>query len=128
MPLEAFDHVNVYTTELDRLTEWYQEVLGLHSGWRPPFRFPGAWLYLGDQAIVHLVGVEAERDAPKPRIEHFAFRASGMAEFLALLKARDIAYTLDPVAGLEIVQVNIRDPDGNRVHIDFASREADGLS
>jgi catechol 2,3-dioxygenase-like lactoylglutathione lyase family enzyme len=124
MPLIAFDHVNVRTANLDAMIAWYGDILGLVPGKRPDFKFPGAWLYLGSQAYVHLVGVsQAEPGPPTITLEHFAFRATGMAEFLAKLKDRDIPHSIDAVPGFPIVQVNMRDPDGNHIHVDFDKDE-----
>ncbi|MCJ7873093.1 VOC family protein [Phaeobacter sp. J2-8] len=61
--LTGFDHVNIRTTNLDTMIAWYGDILGLHPGKRPPFRFPGAWLYLGDRAVVHLVAVDGTPQA-----------------------------------------------------------------
>ena len=120
MPLTAFDHVNVLTSNLAAMETWYAEVLDLHAGPRPPFDIPGAWLYLGDTPVVHLVEVE---DAPTGydgvRMEHVAFRATGYQTFLDTLGTHGIEPRLGHVPGTEIVQVNIADPDGNHIHVDF---------
>lgn len=121
----GFDHVNLRTARLAEMVAFYTEVLGLVEGWRPPFPFPGAWLYLGDQAIVHLVGVNADEVAlpERPFLEHFAIRAKGLSDFRALLARRGIDGVLAEVPGAGIVQVNIRDPDGTHVHVDFEAAE-----
>ena len=84
------DHVNIRTAELERARSFYVEVLGFRVGPRPAFSFGGAWLYCGDFPVVHLVEVA---EAPSPtgelRLEHFALRAQGLADFLARLKAHD---------------------------------------
>jgi len=119
MQLVAFDHVNILTGNLDEMVLWYDRVLGLKSGDRPDFATGGAWLYLGDHPYVHLV---VKPDLPKsvaPQIEHFAFTADGMAEFLARLDQMGIASRLAEVPGTGITQVNVSDPDGNHIHIDF---------
>lgn len=127
MPLTAFDHVNLRTANLDGLVTWYCDVLGFRSGARPAFPFPGAWLYLGDNALIHLVGVsEAPISGGDIALEHFAFRATNMAAFQGRLEARGIAYTVDPVPGFPIVQINLHDPDGNHIHVDFAIDEWSG--
>lgn len=127
MPITAFDHVNIRTANLDALTEWYRAVLGLRPGKRPDFRFPGTWLYLGDQALIHLVGTAAApRSGGAVALEHIAFRATGLAEFRATLDARGIAHSLDPVPGIPVVQVNLHDPDGNHIHVDFSTDELNG--
>jgi len=122
--LKAFDHVNIRTRNLDQMIAWYGDILGMAPGKRPNFPFPGAWLYLGDQAVVHLVGVEADVVAGGPvTLEHFAFQAEGMAAFQEKLAARGITHSVDPVPGFPIVQVNLHDPDGNHIHVDFNTAE-----
>lgn len=119
MELEALDHVNIRTSNLEAMVRWYEEVLGLARGWRPGFDFDGAWLYLGDQPIVHLVAVAAPPANLEPKIEHFALRARGLKAFLARLEAKGVAYRLGRPPGTDITQVNLFDPDGNHIHIDF---------
>lgn len=125
MPLNRLDHVNLRTANLQRLQDFYVEVLGLTPGARPPFAFGGAWLYSAGYPTVHLVEV-AEPPAPEGelRLEHFAFAAEGLGDFLAGLKRRGVDYRIGVVPGFDIIQVNVHDPDGNHIHIDFAAAEA----
>jgi catechol 2,3-dioxygenase-like lactoylglutathione lyase family enzyme len=124
MPLTGFDHVNLRTAQLDAMIDWYGAVLGLRPGARPDFGFPGAWLYLGDTAVVHLVGAQgAGRAGDDLTLEHFAFRARDFAAFRDRLDAHGIAHSVDPVPGMPIVQINFRDPDGNHIHVDFDAAE-----
>ena len=127
MALKHFDHVNVRTNRLEAMIAWYGEVLGLKTGARPPFSFPGAWLYLGDQPIIHLVGVTDPTDAKAPSLEHFALRAEGLGEFLQHLKSRKIEHKVGIVPGFGIIQVNVWDPQGNHIHIDFGPEEKAAL-
>jgi len=117
MPVTAFDHVQIMTSNVEAMTKWYQDVLGLKKGWRPNFSVGGVWLYLGDAPYVHLV--ESSKPYDEGRIEHFAFRAAGLAAFREVLDAHGITPRESPVPGTEIVQFNIRDPDGNHIHVDF---------
>ena len=120
MHLKAFDHVNVRTANLGAMVEWYGRVLGMMPGKRPGFPFPGAWLYLGEDAIIHLVGVEDEPASVEPKIEHFAIRAEGLEDFLTHLKAEGVEARVGVIEDFGITQVNVFDPDGNHIHIDFA--------
>jgi len=128
MELGRLDHVNIRTANLEEMVRWYGEVLGMPSGERPPFTFPGAWLYAGDYPVVHLVGVEAVAGAADPTLEHFAIRATGLADLVGRLKAKGVAHSIDKVPGIEVVQVNLRDPDGNHIHIDFDQAEMADLA
>lgn len=125
MPLQKLDHVNLRTCNLEAMVDWYQSILGMENGARPPFAFPGAWLYVGDQAVVHLVGVDDEPGAIEPRIEHFAFTATGLTEFLMRLEKAQVTYEAVRVPGFGILQINLSDCDGNHIHIDFSPEEAD---
>ncbi|SMF82362.1 Glyoxalase/Bleomycin resistance protein/Dioxygenase superfamily protein [Tistlia consotensis] len=126
MALKQLNHVNLRTADLDRLVDFYGEVLDLRPGWRPPFDFPGAWLYCGEQPVVHLVGESRPRAGHDPKLEHFAFAAEDLGGFLAHLRARKVAYWVRIVPGIELRQVNFLDPDGNHIHVDFdRSEDAD---
>lgn len=119
MEIRGFDHVNVRTANLEAMVRWYGEVLGMRPGLRPAFSFNGAWLYCGDQAVVHLVEVASPPQAIAPRIEHFAFKATGLREFLRRLEALGVPYELGSPPGSGLTQVNVHDPDGNHIHVDF---------
>ncbi len=45
MSVGVLDHYNVSTRKLPETIRFYEEVLGFKNGPRPPFNFPGAWLY-----------------------------------------------------------------------------------
>lgn len=123
MQLGRLDHVNVRTSNVAGLTRWYCDMLGMTVGPRPPFPFPGAWLYAGDQPCVHLVGVSTPPAVDGVRIEHFAFAATGLEAFTRRLADAGQRFQISVVPGFGIVQVNVWDPDGNHIHIDFPPAE-----
>ena len=125
MQLNKLDHVNIRTANLDNMVAWYRDVLGMESGDRPPFPFPGAWLYAGDHAAVHLVGVDEAPQSVEPNIEHFAMSATGLADFVERLKVSGTEFRAVRVPGINILQINVYDCDGNHIHIDFSPEEAD---
>lgn len=126
MPIQKLDHINVRTNRLDAMLAWYADVLGMHAGKRPAFPFPGAWLYAGDTAVIHLVGVQgcagagSERDL---KLEHFAFSATGLGEFESQLRAMKLPFQRINVPSISLVQLHLQDPDGNHVHVDFPTEE-----
>lgn len=123
--IEALDHINLRTARLDEMAGWYGRVLGMEPGPRPDFDIPGVWLYANGQALVHLVEVPSEpgADARDLKLEHGAFRARGFELFIARLDGLGERYKLIEVPGFPVVQVNIWDPDGNHLHIDFDAAE-----
>lgn len=128
MALMRLDHVNLRTADLDGMIAFYGDILGLRPGWRPPFDFPGAWLYCGDQPVVHLVGEAQPRAGGDPTLEHFALRGEGLSDFLAQLRNAGVTYWVRILPELGVRQVNVRDPDGNHIHIDFDKGEEADLS
>ena len=128
MALKRLDHVNMRTAQLDEMVRFYRDVLGLESGERPPFPFGGSWLYCDGHPVVHLVEVDEPPQTADPRLEHFAFEAEGLADFLTKLRAYKVAYWVAVVPGFETRQVNFRDPDHNHIHVDFQPHEEADLS
>ncbi len=129
MTIQALDHVNVRTANIGRLETFYVDVLGLSVGPRPNFSFGGLWLYAGRSAVVHLVQVpETPRPGGALRLEHFAFSARGLVGFLERLRRHDVPYRIGRIEDFGILQVNVEDPDGNHVHIDFPLDEAVGVA
>ena len=126
MGLLHVDHINVCTPNLEALKKFYSEVLGLRSGPRPNFSFNGAWMYCGAQPCIHLV----ERlDMTPPdhgdlQIQHFAFRGENLEEFLSTLRGLEVPYRVGVVEDFAVCQINVFDPDGNHIHIDFPLAEA----
>lgn len=121
------DHVNIRTTNVDQIVTWYGRVLGLKPSARPGFSFPGAWLSAGngEAPAVHVVGVDSQPGPydSRQQLEHFAFSATGLADFLTHLRAENVAYYCRVLPDMEIRQVNCHDCDGNHLHIDFPATE-----
>lgn len=129
MQVHKLDHVNIHTANVDRMVEWYGRVLGMPAGDRPPFSFPGAWLYCGGQPTVHLVGVPEQpaTNGGQLQLEHFAFTATGLEGFVDRLKREGERYDARKVPRSGSVQINVWDPDGNHIHIDFSPEESKGV-
>jgi catechol 2,3-dioxygenase-like lactoylglutathione lyase family enzyme len=126
MGMRWLDHVNIRTSNLEPMIRFYEDILGLKSGSRPNFGFGGAWHYCGKKAVVHLVEVKRTPGANDVRLEHFAFMAKDLAGFLKKLKAENIAYEIAIVPSNQNTQVNVYDPDGNHIEVQFdASDKAD---
>lgn len=126
MQIRQLDHVNVRTTQLDAMVDWYARVLGMRSGDRPDFPFPGAWMYVGDHPAVHLVGIDGDPATGSEtalKLEHFAFSASDRAAFEARLTDQGEAFRIGVVPDFGITQYNVWDPDGNHIHIDFVGED-----
>ncbi|QIE56723.1 glyoxalase [Pikeienuella piscinae] len=126
MQVRRLDHVNIRTTQVEAMAAWYRDILGLRTGPRPEFSFPGAWLYAGDDAVIHLVhhdGDPAVGSEANVKLEHFALKATGRGAFEARLRDAAIPHQRLALEEIGVVQFHLRDPDGNHVHVDFAAQD-----
>jgi catechol 2,3-dioxygenase-like lactoylglutathione lyase family enzyme len=137
MSLDRLDHYTVRTPDLATSLRFYVEVLGLMSGPRPPFDFPGAWLYAGEreaaQPVVHLVGIEGGGledylgDRPVDlrggtgAVDHIAFTATGWPALRARCERLGVAWDERTVPGLGPHQVFLYDPTGVRIELNYAA-------
>ena len=125
MPASAMNHFTILTDDLDATLVFYAEFLDLQSGARPPFTFPGAWLYArgGSDAILHIVAGKQKSDLVKGVIDHMAFSGRDLAGTVGKLKARGLAYELRRLPGYGTWQLFFYDPNGAKVELDFDPAE-----
>jgi catechol 2,3-dioxygenase-like lactoylglutathione lyase family enzyme len=120
------DHFTVLTADLDRTVVFYRELLGLETGPRPAFPFPGAWLYRDGVALLHVIEKASIPNEPGV-LDHIAFRGVGLAALIERLQARHLAYDLrrlpDELPGAGVWQLFFHDPNGARIEVDFAADE-----
>jgi catechol 2,3-dioxygenase-like lactoylglutathione lyase family enzyme len=133
MPIETLDHYSVRTLDVEETRSFYESVIGLRSGPRPDFPFPGAWLYSGDRAVVHVIGVDptessglvgylgerTEGQAGTGSLDHVAFVASDLEAMRAHFAAKHIEYRERVVPGLPLHQIFIVDPNGLTIELNF---------
>lgn len=128
MTMAWLDHVNVRTARLDEMSAFYENVLGLKRGKRPPFEFGGAWHYCNGRAIVHLVEATKHIPSGEAQVEHFALRSTGsLKRFQNKLRKHDAPYDVVPLRNINMCQINVFDPDGNKIEVQFASAGDDDL-
>ena len=123
MPATAMNHFTVLTDDVPATVVFYRELLGLHDGARPPLGFDGAWLYAGDQAVLHIVGERPRSELRPGVIDHMAFSATGLRATVAMLEDKGVKYQCRQQKGSGIWQVFVNDPNGARVELDFSPDE-----
>lgn len=124
MAIAGMNHFTVLTDDVAATVGFYRDLLGLADGPRPAFGFPGAWLYAGKEAVLHVVGGRPRSELRAGVIDHMAFSATGLAATLAALAARGVAYDCRQLPGGGLWQVFFHDPNGAKVELDFAPQEA----
>ena len=129
MSITRMDHFTILTTDADKTAAFYRELLGFKSGPRPAFPFRGVWLYNNDKAVLHVIERSAIPEGGGV-LDHIAFWGENLQSFLAMLKARGLAYDLRRLPegghGAGVWQLFFTDPNGARVEIDFAATESIG--
>jgi hypothetical protein len=72
--------------------------------------------------VVHLIGVEGDSGAGSEsdlKLEHFAFSATGLRAFEDRLRVLCEPHQRVDLPSFGLVQINLRDPDGNHLHASF---------
>ena len=141
MPLHHLQHFLIQTADLAGTVRWYVDVLGLREGSHPDFKFPVAWLYLGDTDVLHLtegganvsdnrmhyLGQQSTATHGSGVVDHVAFHATGLGEMMAHLGAKGVPFTRRQVDGQGLFQLFLLDPNGVKIELNFAAAEAKGV-
>lgn len=123
MPIRGMNHFTVLTADLAATRDFYIGVLGLKEGPRPDLGFPGTWLYVGDEAVLHVIAGRALPPDPRGVLDHMAFTAADLPGMTARLQARGIKYDLRRQNESGTWQLFCFDPSGARVELDFPASE-----
>ena len=124
MRVRGLNHFNVTASAdvIERVRDFYVEVLGLRVGDRPGFRREGFWLYAGTEPLVHLTtgdGDDPRATNARTAFDHVAFSCEGLREFVERLESAGVEYGVDEVASLGQVQLSLRDPAGVGLELNF---------
>lgn len=121
MAVTGLDHYALLTSDVERTTRFYTEVVGLEVGFRPKMTFEGVWLYAGGQPIVHIIAGKPIPTRETGAVDHLALKATGDVDAaLAKIKSHGIEYTMRTLERTGVTQVFFRDPDGVGVELNFA--------
>lgn len=133
MGLKHIEHYFIYASDLEKSRGFYEGVLGFEVGYRPPFDFPGYWLYLGGSPCVHLGTAgsasvahylgdhETAPRADTGALDHVAFRGEDFETYRAHLDACGIQYRHREVPDMKLQQLFVKDPDGLTLEFNFFS-------
>jgi catechol 2,3-dioxygenase-like lactoylglutathione lyase family enzyme len=134
MPAESLNHYTIQARDVEKTKGFYQQIVGLKVGDRPPLNFPGYWLYCGGTPTVHLLGYQANAkvipDGPSypaetGRLDHIAFSCTGLKDMKATLQAHSIKYDERVLPRLNMTQLFYLDPDGIAVECNFPAHETE---
>jgi catechol 2,3-dioxygenase-like lactoylglutathione lyase family enzyme len=104
---------------------FYEEVLGFENGPRPPFNFPGAWLYSAGHPVLHLNDIsqtDREQRADSGVIDHVAFGSRGFEAMKKRLSGKGIDYRVNEVPNSTRRQIFLRDPNNVEIELNFDTK------
>ena len=130
MSVGVLDHYNVSTRKLNETVQFYEDVLGFTNGPRPPFNFPGAWLYSGDHPVLHLNDISPTDTPQRPDsgvIDHVAFGSRGFEAMKQHLERKGIEFRVNVVPNSTRRQIFVNDPNNVLIELNYdIAKEANG--
>ncbi len=143
----ALNHFSIRTTDMEATRVFYEAALGVTVGPRPPFPFPGMWLYNGshDQvanALVHVIGIDlndpeglkqylGDRDLSSLKgsgaVDHIALFDTGLEAKLAHLAKLGIVVRERTVPAIGLHQLFLDDPNGVVIELNYPAQEKTAL-
>jgi len=151
MDIKRIDHYSIRTLDVEASRKFYTEVIGLKVGPRPPFNFPGLWLYrdeppvdldhaAGNYGIVHVMGVDLANPTglidtlgyvdpdtlhgSTGALDHIALAVTGCEEMIERCRRGNVGFFERTVPTLNLHQVFIKDPNGVTIELNFPASEA----
>jgi len=125
MSVGKLDHYNVSTRKLKETVQFYETVLGLNNGARPPFNFPGAWLYSEGHPVLHIndiSGTDREQRPDSGVIDHVAFGSRGFEAMKKHLAGKGIQHRVNQVPNSTRCQIFLRDPNNVEIELNFDTK------
>jgi catechol 2,3-dioxygenase-like lactoylglutathione lyase family enzyme len=101
---------------------FYEEVLGLVNGPRPPFDFPGAWLYSEGHPVLHLNDISPTDKPQQPDsgvIDHIAFGSRGFEAMKQHLSRKGVPFRANEVPNSTRRQIFVTDPNNVLIELNF---------
>ena len=124
MTIKSLDHYNIQTARLGETVSFYVDVLGFSTGYRPPVRGDGAWLYADGGPCVHINVVPHDMAGPTGPINHVAFEtANEPGDFDAMqetLTEQGLPFDVsDSRPRIPLRQIFVHDPNGIRLELNY---------
>ncbi|WP_397473515.1 VOC family protein [Pusillimonas sp.] len=143
MTIKRLDHYSVRTLDLDASLRFYTDIMGFKAGFRPPFDFPGHWLYNEEpyptsNGVVHLIGIDpdnpeglrkylGDRDIDSMKgggaVDHMAFLATDVSDMRARLEQHGLPWRERDVPSLSLLQLFLEDPSGITIELNYPASE-----
>ena len=131
MGVLALDHFTIRTEQWGKTAKFFERVIGLSSGPRPDFRFPGCWMYAGGRPLLHIasvVGGDKDLQAYLGNkqggygsgcLDHVSLRCEGLEAVQVRLQSMGIAFRERVIPQMGEHQLFLEDPNGITIEMIF---------
>ena len=129
MRVNALDHVNIITADLERTASYYAGLFGLQRRDAPAPLTPAnaQWMFdAAGRAIVHINSLDCPRafdrdvsPGPTGALHHVALNCTGYDEMMARLQGRSLEYQVNLVPAIGLRQIFTVDPNGVLLELNF---------
>ena len=128
----SLSHISRESTDIERLAQFYEEILGFERIEHPKYKHEVLWLRLGPSLNLHLIerdpkttpaegpwSADATSNGPKnlPRGHHLCFSVSNISSVVQSLKEKGIEMHERPRGHKKTNPVYFVDPDGNGLEV-----------
>ena len=121
MTVDALQHINLRSVDVERSRDFYAEIIGLQIGPRPPLASVGYWLYLGGVPVIHLVQHPADASPAlgSGAVDHVAFHGIDFEATRSRLSSLGVAFREAVIPPDGTRQLFVHDPDGIKIELNF---------
>lgn len=130
MQVNALDHVNIITDDLDGTAEFYRGFLGLERRDAPAPLTPqnAQWMYdKGEKAILHINSTDCPRAFDRDvhpgdltgAVHHVALNCTGYNEMIRRIEDRDLDYQVNHIVAIGLRQIFVADPNNVLLELNF---------
>jgi predicted enzyme related to lactoylglutathione lyase len=122
MKVSGLNHFNITASPqlIERVKQFYIEVVGLSIGPRAHLDHDGYWLYAGPFPILHLSAKSGmPEESSQNFFNHISLSCTGLAAAIAKLTAAGIPHRVLEIPDCEQTQIFMTDPAGLGVELTF---------
>ena len=130
MPIAELDHYFIWSKDLEKSRQFYCDILGLQVMPRPTVKLPGYRFGANGKIQVHMGqagwssddgndSVTPTYEAGAINVDHIAFIATEAEIFAKHLRNIGVAFRIRYIDFMNLVQIDLTDPDGILVELNY---------
>jgi catechol 2,3-dioxygenase-like lactoylglutathione lyase family enzyme len=117
--MARLDHIHLHVVDGPRMVRFLETVLEAKEGFRPPFEFPGHWVYVDDKPAIHISIVAPHENPPRGIIGHVAFGVYDYEATKARIESTGYPWRLAGIPDTDIGQFFVDGPEGLLLEVQY---------